>query len=65
MGEQAATAENAKDITLQEVRCPKCNYFVCQPLSCEGKTVLKVNCRSCREHLAVSVTPKTVTVGLI
>jgi ribosomal protein S27E len=48
-----------------EVRCLNCGHFLCQLVLVEGKTVIKVVCRSCKDRLLLTLTPGEVIIGQV
>ena len=46
-----------------EIRCPVCDYFLCEVIEIQGISVLKILCRYCRKKLILQLTLQEVLVS--
>lgn len=49
----------------KEVRCPRCSYFICEPIFGHGESGLKFICKRCKVRLLVRISESSFTVGQI
>jgi len=55
-----STVHLSGDIT--EVRCPVCDYFLCEALEVVGVAIIKMVCRSCRNRVILKLTTPQIFV---